>query len=234
MKRLRIICNLVIVFCVILGIYLNYQSPNPPKSTLLYYTIQSNILLAVICAIFSIYDLVKKTLPNYMYIIKYTFTIAIVLTGVAFNLFLAPQQIEYYGSAAKTYGLSSTLLHVVTPILGLISYLLFDKSPFKKKFDLYGLIVPFGYFLLIIGLSTIKNLYLFNNLDGTPTKFPYFFLNYIDNGWFNLSSNIYELGTFYWFIIMIIFVIVISTIVRFIHKKIAKADFYKKYLKTLP
>lgn len=132
MKKLRIICNLVIVCCVTLGVILNYLGPNTPKGTLMYYTIQSNILLAIICALFSAYDLAKKRLYNYMYLIKYIFTIAIIITGIAFNLFLAPQQIEHYG-VARTYGLSSTLLHVVTPILGLISYLLFDKTPFKRS-----------------------------------------------------------------------------------------------------
>lgn len=233
MKKLRIVCNLIITLCVVLGIFLNYLGPTPPKSIFLYYTIQSNILLAVICLVFVIYDLIKKSIPNYMYVVKYAFTIAIAITGIAFNLFLAPQQIEHYGFA-KTYSAASTLLHVVTPILGLVSYLLFDKFPFKKKFDLYGLIVPLGYFIIIVGLSTIEDLYLFNDLDGTPTKFPYFFLNHIDNGWFTLSSNLYELGTFYWFIIMIIFVIVISLVIRFLQSKIIQTNFYKRYVKTLP
>lgn len=233
MKKIRILCNLIIVFCVILGIFLNYQNPNHSKSILLYYTIQSNILLALICLIFSIYDLTKKHIANSLYLIKYIFTIAIAITGVAFNLFLAPQQIEYYGFA-KTYDLASTLLHVVTPILGLISYLLFDKTLLKKKIDLYGLIVPLGYFALIIGLSTIKDVYLFSNLDGTPTKFPYFFLDYINNGWFTLSSNIYELGTFYWVIIMVVVVVIISLVLRFAQKKISQTNFHQKYIKTLP
>lgn len=233
MKNLRIICNLTIVFCVVLGVVLNYMGPNTPKGTLLYYTIQSNILLALACVVFSFYDLARKHLPNYMYLIKYIFTVAIAITGIAFNLFLAPQQIEHYG-ITRTYGLSSTLLHVVTPVLGLISYLFFDKTPFKRKFDLYGLIVPLGYFVLIIGLSMIKGLYLFNGLDGTPTKFPYFFLDYVNNGWFTWSSNIYELGVFYWILIMIVFVLVISILIRFIQKKFAQTEVYKKFIKTLP
>ena len=217
MKKWRITCNLAVVFCAIV---LNYLGPNTPKSTLLYYTIQSNILIAIICAIVSGYDLAKKSVPNFVYLVKYIFTIAITITGVVFNLILVPQLVEHYGSFSRAYGLSSTLVHVVTPVLGLISYLLFDKNVLKKKFDFYGIIVPLSYFSLIIGLSTIKNLYLFDTLDGAPTKFPYFFLNYIENGWFTLSSNIYELGTFYWFIIMIIFVALISVIIRFGQRKL--------------
>lgn len=88
--------------------------------------------------------------------------------------------------------------------------------------------------MLIIGLSVIKGLYLFNGLDGTPTKFPYFFLDYVNNGWFTWSSNIYELGVFYWILIMIVFVLVVSMLIRFIQKKFAQTEVYKKFIKTLP
>lgn len=229
MKKLRIFSNLLIVLCVIVGIYLNYQDPDVPKNVLLYFTIQSNILLALICLVLSGFDIFHKTVPKCIYIIKYIATIAILITGIVFNFILVPQMVASYGDVAQPYNLPSILLHVITPILGFISYLFFDKSPFRKKFDLYGVIAPFVYFILIIGLSLIPDLYLFNNPDGTPSKFPYFFLNYIKNGWFTLTSNVAALGTFYWFIILIILVVIISQIIRFLQKKISQTKFFHRH-----
>lgn len=122
MKNLRIVCNLTIAFCVVLGVVLNYMGPNTPKGTLLYYTIQSNILLALACVVFSFYDLARKHLPNYMYLIKYIFTVAIAITGIAFNLFLAPQQIEHYGIYSLTKHRSSensTCMGLLCPLVTL-------------------------------------------------------------------------------------------------------------------
>lgn len=230
MKRKRILCNLLIVVFAIVGIFLNFKEPNASKNTILYFTTQSNIWIMCICIVLTFYDILKKDVPKTVYIIKYIFTVSILITGIVYNFILAPQYAIYFGSLLKAYSVSVTILHVVVPLLSFISYILFDENPFKRKFNLLGCTMPLLYFAFIILLSMITtNDYLFDGIGGVPSKFPYFFLDYINNGWFTLTSDISKLGTFYWLIISVVLVMIISQLLRYTQNKVTKSKWYEKY-----
>lgn len=233
MKKYRIICNLSIAFFAVIGVILSYNEPNAVKNIILYFTTQSNIWIMLIALVMVFYDLAKKAVPKAVYIIKYIFTVSIMVTGIVYNLILAPQYAIYFGSFFKAYSMSVTLLHVVVPLLAFISYILFDENPFKRKFNLLGYTMPMLYFLFIIVLSIVStNDYIFDGMDGSPSRFPYFFLDYINNGWFTLTGNIAKLGVFYWFLISLVLVIVIGQLLRFTQRKIFQSKFYTIYISS--
>ena len=233
MKKYRIICNLSIAVFVVIGIFLNYKEPNAVKNIILYFTTQSNIWIMLIALVMVFYDIAKTTIPKIVYVIKYIFTVSIMVTGIVYNLILAPQYAIYFGSFFKAYSMSVTILHVVVTLLAFISYVLFDENPFKRKFNLLGYTMPMLYFLFIIVLSIVSsNDYIFDGMDGAPSRFPYFFLDYINNGWFTLTGNIAKLGTFYWFLISLVLVVAISQLLRFVQRKISQSEFHEKYIKV--
>lgn len=191
--------NLCITALAILGICLNYAEPNVAKNNILYFTIQSNIWILGICLVVCCYDWMHKPIPKNVFILKYIFTVAITLTGVVYNLILAPQYGFFYGSFWKAYSLSVVLLHVVIPVLSVISYLWFDDTIPGRKLYLAGGIMPLLYFAGVMLLSlNQRDEGLFESIGGGSGRFPYFFMDYETNGWFTLSSNIGKLGVFYW------------------------------------
>lgn len=227
----RIIINILIVIFAIVGIFLNINEPNASKNTILYFTTQSNIWIMFICLIMLFYDILHRKVPKVVYVIKYIFTVSILVTGIVYNLILAPQYANCFGSFFRAYSLSVTILHVIVPLLGFISYILFDEKIFKKKFNLLGCVMPLLYFLFIIILSVVStNDYLFDGIGGVQSKFPYFFLDYINNGWFTLTRDISKLGTFYWFIICLIFTIIISQALLYIQRKVSRTNLYENYI----
>ena len=60
-------------------------------SVFMFFTIQSNLLIALICAIGFILLLSRKTIRNAWYVFKYVGTVSITLTGLVFCFILAPE-----------------------------------------------------------------------------------------------------------------------------------------------
>ena len=64
------------------------------------------------------------------------------------------------------------------------------------------------------------------NVDfGGGQRFPYFFLDFLTNGWFNIGDG--KFGVFYWIVILILYVIGLSFLIMFI-KNIIKKKVEKK------
>lgn len=207
LRRKRIVCNAFIVFFVVLGIILNYREPNVAKHTILYFTTLSNLWIGAVCLVFVGFDLSGKTIPKALSVIKFMFTVSIALTGVVYNLILAPFIGAHYGSILKAYSASVLILHTVVPVLSLLSYLVFDEAVLRKSYAFTGIVMPLAYFALIIALSlALPEAYLFDGIDGTPSKVPYFFLDYVNNGWFTLGGG-QTFGVFYWVLIAIALVL---------------------------
>lgn len=85
-------------------------------SVFMYFTIQSNIGLALICAYGMYLILGKKEISNLWYIIKFVGTVSITLTGAVFCFVLAPTM----GVAA--WNLQNILTHVVVPVLSVVDF----------------------------------------------------------------------------------------------------------------
>lgn len=84
------------------------------------FTIQSNLWIATLCAVFLVMDIFfKNTIkPLWLHVLKFMFTVSILLTYIVFSILLAPLvEIDYLLS------LSNIFLHTVTAILALMDFL---------------------------------------------------------------------------------------------------------------
>lgn len=221
---LRWIINLCIVILAALGILLNYAEPNAVKNTILYFTVQSNIWILGICLVLCCYDWIHRPVPQIVYIVKYIFTIAITLTGVVYNLILAPQYGIFFGSFWRAYSTSVVLLHLVIPLLAIASFLWFDDLFPRRGLCFTGCTMPLLYFagIMLLSLSEASE-EMFEGIGGVSTRFPYFFMDYKANGWFTLSSNIGETGVFYWITAGLLLTLGLSAGLLWLKKNITKA-----------
>ncbi|MDR0446061.1 MAG: Pr6Pr family membrane protein [Oscillospiraceae bacterium] len=142
---------------------------------LLYYTVQSNILVLLMLGAL----LVKTALAvrrdglngssSFFERLSAIITLAITVTFVLYWALLAPLMM---GPGLIAFG--NLQVHGITPLLMLIDYFMFTKPGKLKKYDpLLFAAVPLAYFIqaTIIGFTSSKPLFF-------GSRFPYFFIDF--------------------------------------------------------
>ncbi len=181
-------------------------------SIFLYFTTQSNILIALIALLFIILDLAcngRRDIPQTLYAIKFIFTASIILTFVVFSLLLAPLM-------PKSYLLSSSnlFLHNITAFLALADFWIFDRKIVVKKTTwLLAAIMPALYLVFVLILASTGPRFSGNLV-------PYFFLDYQKLGWFRIVGQ-GGIGVVYWITILFALSCVIGWGILFVLNKLA-------------
>ena len=223
-KIITIILKILIVVGAIIGIILNTLTPYGQflgaKTTFLFFTIQSNIWIALTMLLLLIIHILevktkKEIFKKWMYVLKLVFTVSITLTCMVYCFILVP-------SAPKDFNcwdIGSILLHAVVPVLAIIDYFVDIKGfQFKTKEVFFVILPPLYYlFFSLIG-------YILNWNFGEGHNYPYFFLNYNSPaGVFGFSNEApYYMGSFYWIIILLFLVLGIGFVYKIISNKLNK------------
>ncbi|MBQ1983685.1 MAG: hypothetical protein II232_03545 [Spirochaetaceae bacterium] len=212
------ISKLLLIVGVVIGVWASLLQEGffNPKH-FLYYTIQSNIEIAIICLVSLLFIFSKKEIPSIVYTLKFIFTVAITLTGLVFNFILYPASI-FSTHPLNPLSTANFFTHIFVPILSLVDFFAFDyKLKITKKTFLLGLITPLIYFIFVmfctkVGIRFNGNLFV-----------PYFFLDYKANSWFQIGNG--KIGVFYWVIIQVLIVLLISSVLLFFMKKRKNKNF---------
>ena len=235
MRKKNLIFSIVlksaVVLFVILGlIFAILQSKIDPSQEILYYTIQSNILVGIIFAIFLVFEILSlrkggaDLIPNWLRKAKFVITVAITLTCLVYNFVLFPASLMT-DDPTNPVALRSIFTHIVVPILSVTDFFVFDHvMKTSKKTFLLGLITPLYYFPFAMIAANLGA-----NFNGS--KFPYFFLDYELNTWFQLGGG--KIGVFYWLIIMFVVVMLISLVLAYLLSLRRKRYLKKQENKTL-
>lgn len=220
---ISIILKLVIIVSAIYGI-INLCLTSGPFN-LLYFTLQSNIWIAVTCLVGIILILLeiknnKTYIKKWMYILKFVFTISITITGLVFCFVLAPTL-----EAKFVFTLDNILLHIVVPIFAIVDFFYFDcKIEYKKKYAILT-IIPFLYYLCF---STVG--YLCEWDFGYNQHYPYFFLNWDSPaGIIGFSSELPFMAPPYWGTLLLILVVLLARLyIKFVNKNYIKNNKFNK------
>ena len=195
-KKSMIINVLIIVFVIIASIFMFTGFRFMPGKFLLsvtkiemlkFFTVQSNILMAIISAIFLVYErkiLNKeiKEIPKGLYKLKLIGTSAITLTFLVTLLFLSPMYGFY-----NMYNNSNLFYHFMVPVLSIISYILYEKECDKYSYAFYGIVPTFIYSIYYI-LEIVIHL----NNGGLTFKYDFYgFLQGNINNAFFVVPGIY-------------------------------------------
>lgn len=213
-----VIKTLIVAFCV-LGVVFTAKGDNYMAQKLfLYFTIQSNICIALISLVFIVFDIIKFKKPNFVvpnlfYIIKFVFTVAITLTFIVFSLMLTPELI-IIDQASYLITLENICLHNLCPILAIVDFFVFDKIVFKKHTFVYGIFMPLYYLIFSLICSLI-------GIDfGDGLFMPYFFLDYKENGWFRLGGG--KVGVAYWIVILLLVLLGLGFVLMWVKNRVEK------------
>ena len=198
--RYEKIFKILIIITATVGFLLSTFSYESPLKQYAYFTIQSNILVAVVYLTL----VIKKDKSSLLLIIKNQATLAIILTGLVYNLMLRPylDGIDYNPNS-----LSDLLVHTLTPILVLTDFIVFTKNGKMTIFEpLYYLIFPLIYWIFTIVYVALGGNF---NFDTEESNYPYFFLNFEKFG----------IG---YFLLVLGFIILIGYLLYFLNKTILK------------
>lgn len=145
--------------------------------------------------------------------LRYVVTVGVLLTFVGFSLLLLPRL-----SADYLTSIDSLLVHNLVPLLAGLDFVLFPYTEKKaKRRPLYqGLVMPLVYLLITLGLSLLGLRYAGGSVG------PYFFMDYVQNGWFTAGEG--KLGVVYWVVLVSALVWLIAWVVRGLQELVQRAE----------
>lgn len=203
--KLSLILKCIVILSAIIGTILSALSATDfmgGRVVFMYFTIQSNIALALVCLIGGIYLIRKAEAPAVWYVIKLVATVSITLTGVVFCFVLAPTLKD----AAWTP--SNILTHVVVPVVSIVDYYVTCAyGSLRKAHVLYVIIPPIAY-AIYAGIGYIQKW----NFGGGRNA-PYFFLDWgSPAGAFGFSNELPFMGCMWWILSLLVFLLIIGLI----------------------
>ena len=125
---------------IFLSAYAGRHSFMGGRHVFMFFTIQSNIAIAVICLIGILLLRNNKKPGRAWYVVQFMGTVSITLTGMVFCFILAP---VLKGSA---WNIQNVLTHVVVPIAAVADFFLSGRNGNLQKRDvLYVILPPLAY-----------------------------------------------------------------------------------------
>lgn len=217
-KYISLLLKIVVIFFATSGILIAVNADKTAYmggiNMFMYFTIQSNILIALICLIGVYFLFSKNKIPIWWQVVKYVGTVAITLTGFVFCFILAPSM----GKIA--WNIVNLFTHVIVPISAILDFFVFGiKFDMKKKSVLYTVIPPILY-LIFASICFVLN------IEFAPGKnYPYFFLNWKNElGAFGFSSKLPYIGCAWWIIFLLFFVVMVGLLYLFIINMLKKIE----------
>lgn len=164
------------------------------KTVWLFFTIQSNVWIAIV-ALIGIVMLVRGIeWPRWMSVLQVMMTVAITLTGLVYCFMLAPLQGD------QAFSLTNILTHVVVPLVAVIDFFWCSRLLDLSGKDAYYVLIPPVYYLCFASLG-----YILNWQFAPGINYPYFFLNWgSPAGAFGFCDTLPYMGVMYYVLIMLV------------------------------
>ncbi|MCR4946021.1 MAG: Pr6Pr family membrane protein, partial [Lachnospiraceae bacterium] len=194
----------VVVLSAVIGVFLSAYAGRKSfmggSRVFMYFTIQSNIAIAVICAIGLFLLLQNKNVGEAWHVIKFVGTVSITLTGVVFGFVLAPTL------GANAWNIQNTLTHLVVPVTAVADFFVTAPGAGIRKRNVFYVIIPPLLYAIYAGIGYVNNWQFSGGYN-----YPYFFLNWgSPAGAFGFTNELPFMGTAWWILALLIFLIVIG------------------------
>ena len=203
-RRISSVLKIIVILSALIGTFLSAYAGRQyfmgGSRLFMYFTIQSNIAIAAICA-FGLYLIQKgKKVSNTWYVIKFVGTVSITLTGVVFCVILAPTLGVY------AWNIQNILTHVVVPVVSVADFFVIaPKAGIHRKNVIFVIIPPILYAIY----AAIGYVNGWEFADGI--NYPYFFLNWgSPAGAFGFTSELPFIGTVWWILLLLGFLILVG------------------------
>lgn len=203
-KRLSIVLKLVVIVSALVGTFLSAYAGRLSfmggSRVFMYFTIQSNIAIAIICGIGLCLLMKGNPVNQAWYVVKFVGTVSITLTGVVFGFVLAPTL------GANAWNIQNTLTHLVVPVVSVVDFFVIaPKARIKRKNVIFVIIPPILY-AIYAGIGYVSG---WEFADGI--NYPYFFLNWgSPAGAFGFTNELPFMGSAWWIMAPLLFLVVVG------------------------
>ncbi len=219
-RNISFILKAVVIVSAILGTFLSAYAGRHSfmggSRVFMYFTIQSNIAMAIISAIGCNY-MIKNKLPGKAWqIIKFVGTVSITLTGVVFCFVLAPTLGEH------AWNIQNVLTHVIVPLAAIMDFFVVSNVFSIQKKNVFFVIIPPILYAIYAGVGYVQGWQFAEGIN-----YPYFFLNWGSKaGAIGFTNELPFMGTVWWILALLIFLIVVGLLY------LSLADLLKKMRKS--
>lgn len=201
---ISVILKCITVISAAVGVYLSAAAGRGSfmggNRVFMYFTIQSNIAVALIAAVGLILLLRGKKIANGWNVVKWMGAVSITLTGAVFCFVLAPT----FGAAA--WNAQNILTHVVVPVAAVADFFVTGiYGNIQKKYTVFVTFPPLAYAIYAgIGYAA--------GWEFAPgVNYPYFFLNWgSPAGAFGFSKELPFMGCAWWIIALFILLMLVG------------------------
>lgn len=184
--RLSLIMNIIIAVFTLIGTIVMFTGFNFMGESLLsatkvnmfqFFTVDSNILMGIASIVFIIFEIKLlggsiKEIPKNVYLLKLMATSAVSLTFIVVFLYLGPAK---YGIWPMIQN-ANLFFHLLTPVLSIITFVLFEKTD-KLKYSLtFCGIIP----TIVYGIFYITNILVHMENGVVSTQYDFYW--FVQNG----------------------------------------------------
>ena len=195
-RTASLILKCIVILAAAIGTYLSAVGGSRGfmigSKAFMYFTIQSNILIALICAVGAVLLLRKTKVKDWWYTVKFVGTVSITLTGAVFTFVLAPTLGDF------AWQIQNILTHLVVPVAAIADFFVTGIcGNIPKKHVFFVEVPPLAYVLY----AAVCYAAGWTFADGKT--YPYFFLNWgSPAGAFGFSGEFPFIGCVWWILIM--------------------------------
>lgn len=195
-KTASLILKCIVILAAAVGTYLSALGGSGGfmigSKAFMYFTIQSNILIAWVCAVDAVLLLKKSAVSSVWLVIKFVATVSITLTGAVFTFVLAPTLGDY------AWQIQNVLTHLVVPLAAIADFFVTGGcGDIRMKYVFFVELPPLAYVIY----AAVCYAAGWTFADGNT--YPYFFLNWGSSaGAFGFSGDFPFLGCVWWILIM--------------------------------
>lgn len=184
----------------IMSAYAGRDSFMGGRAVFMYFTIQSNLVVAAISIAGAVLMLKKNTGGRIWQIVKLMGASAISLTCLVFCFVLAPTLGEY------AWSLQNVLTHVIGPVCCVADFFVSENSQeYKREDSVWVTVLPLLY-VAYAGIGYISGWHF-----SEETTYPYFFLNWGSKaGAFGFVNEMPYFGTVWWILVLTILMLLLG------------------------
>ena len=203
-KVLSIVFKCIVIVSSAVGIILSAiagaQSFMGGGRVFMYFTVQSNIAIALVCAVGAVLLLRNQPVQDIWYLIKFVFTVSITLTGVVFCFVLAPTLGKY------AWRLQHVLTHVVVPLAAILDFFVTGRYGSIKKRSVFFVIIPPLLYAIYTGIAYVAKWEFSRGVH-----YPYFFLNWgSPAGAFGFTNDLLYMGCAWWILLILVMLLAVG------------------------
>ena len=203
-KRISFVLKLIVILSAAVGTVISACAGRSSfmggSRVFMFFTIQSNIAVAILCAAGAVLLMRNRTVGNAGHVVKLVGTVSITLTGVVFVLLLAP----ILGNRA--WNIQNTLTHVVIPIAAIADFFVAASGAGLKRRSVIWVIIPPMLYAIYAGIGYVRGWAFIKGQN-----YPYFFLNWgSPAGAFGFTKGLPYMGCVWWILVLLLFLLAVG------------------------